>query len=430
MPKWSNFIRDLGTSGPPTLQGIYNLGFALRSEIPALFAKYLRVDAAQTFTSPEKAQGRSNLGVTIGTDVQAFDAGLASIAGLTTVADRMLYTTGADVYAVSAVTAFARSFLDDADAATARATIALGNVDNTSDANKPVSTAQQTALNLKANLASPPLTGTPTAPTAAPGTSTTQIATTAFVAAAAAVSARGHIFGLTLSNNVTDVVNDIDIAAGDASSSDTVPVPLVLASAITKRLDAAWAVGSGNGGLDTGSIADTTYHVFLIRRPDTGVVDALFSTSPTAPTLPANYTQFRRIGSIIRAAGTILAFTQLGNRFFLASAATDLSSASAASNVLLALTVPSGLVVLPVMSVNHTANTSTTTSTLIGHGDLAAAQMPLTDYSGVVAFAAVANVSGSVRTNTSRQVRYSIVISSGTVLASLWKTWGWVDINL
>ncbi len=34
---------------------------------------------------------------------------------------------------------------------------------------------------LKANLASPPLTGTPTAPTAAPGTNTTQIATTAFV---------------------------------------------------------------------------------------------------------------------------------------------------------------------------------------------------------------------------------------------------------
>jgi hypothetical protein len=38
--------------------------------------------------------------------------------------------------------------------------VGLGNVDNTSDANKPVSTAQQTALNLKANLASPTFTGT------------------------------------------------------------------------------------------------------------------------------------------------------------------------------------------------------------------------------------------------------------------------------
>jgi len=38
--------------------------------------------------------------------------------------------------------------------------VGLGNVTNTSDANKPVSTAQQTALDLKANLASPTFTGT------------------------------------------------------------------------------------------------------------------------------------------------------------------------------------------------------------------------------------------------------------------------------
>jgi hypothetical protein len=65
-----------------------------------------------------------------------------------------------------------------------KADVGLGNCDNTSDANKPVSTAQQTALNLKADLASPTLTGTPLAPTAAPGTSTTQLATTAFATTA------------------------------------------------------------------------------------------------------------------------------------------------------------------------------------------------------------------------------------------------------
>jgi hypothetical protein len=43
-----------------------------------------------------------------------------------------------------------------------KASVGLGSVDNTSDAAKPVSTAQQTALNLKANLASPAFTGTPT----------------------------------------------------------------------------------------------------------------------------------------------------------------------------------------------------------------------------------------------------------------------------
>lgn len=69
--------------------------------------------------------------------------------------------------------------------------VGLGNVDNTSDASKPVSTAQQAALDLKADLASPVLTGTPTAPTAAPGTNTAQIATTAHVFAA--VSAKANI---------------------------------------------------------------------------------------------------------------------------------------------------------------------------------------------------------------------------------------------
>jgi hypothetical protein len=62
--------------------------------------------------------------------------------------------------------------------------VGLGNVDNTADADKPVSTAAQTALDLKANLASPALTGTPTAPTATAGTNTTQVATTAFVGTA------------------------------------------------------------------------------------------------------------------------------------------------------------------------------------------------------------------------------------------------------
>lgn len=47
--------------------------------------------------------------------------------------------------------------------------VGLSNVDNTSDASKPVSTATQTALNLKANLASPTFTGTVTLPSTTNG---------------------------------------------------------------------------------------------------------------------------------------------------------------------------------------------------------------------------------------------------------------------
>jgi hypothetical protein len=61
----------------------------------------------------------------IGTNVQAQNAALQSIAGLTTVADRMIFTTGPDTYATATLTSFARTLLDDADAATARATLGL-----------------------------------------------------------------------------------------------------------------------------------------------------------------------------------------------------------------------------------------------------------------------------------------------------------------
>ena len=74
------------------------------------------------------ADARTNLGLAIGTNVQAYDAGLASIAGLTTAADRMIYTTASDVYAVATLTAAGRAILDDADATAQRTTLGLGGL--------------------------------------------------------------------------------------------------------------------------------------------------------------------------------------------------------------------------------------------------------------------------------------------------------------
>ena len=85
------------------------------------------------------------------------------------------------------VTTAGLALLDDVNAAAQRVTLGLGNVDDTSDVNKPISTATQTALNLKAPLASPLFTGDPKAPTAPPGTNTQQLASTAFVQAAVGV---------------------------------------------------------------------------------------------------------------------------------------------------------------------------------------------------------------------------------------------------
>ena len=58
-----------------------------------------------------------------GTNIVAFDAGLDSIASLVTSNDEMIYLTGSDAYAVTSLTPFARTMLDDANAAAVRATI-------------------------------------------------------------------------------------------------------------------------------------------------------------------------------------------------------------------------------------------------------------------------------------------------------------------
>jgi hypothetical protein len=71
---------------------------------------------------------RTNLGLAIGSNVQAYDAGLQSISGLTTSADQMIYTTASDTYATASLTAAGRAILDDADAAAQRTTLGLGTI--------------------------------------------------------------------------------------------------------------------------------------------------------------------------------------------------------------------------------------------------------------------------------------------------------------
>ena len=124
----------------------------------------------------------------------------------------------------------------------AKADVGLSNADNTSDAGKPISTATQlaldgkasavhshtianvtnlqTSLDAKAPLASPALTGTPTAPTQAQGNNSTRLATTAYVDTLGAAKAN-----LSHAHVITDVTGlpaaiDGKQAAGNYARTD------------------------------------------------------------------------------------------------------------------------------------------------------------------------------------------------------------------
>jgi hypothetical protein len=165
----------------------------------------------------------------------------------------------------------------------------------------------------------------------------------------------GYIYGLELSNNVADATNDIDFAIGAARDS-TDGYNLRLGSAITKRLDATFTAGTGGGGLDTGAKGNSTwYHVYLIRKDSDGTIDGLFSTSASAPTMPAGYTYKRRIGAIkTDSGGTIIPFLQYKDDFYWKSPPAldvDVSTLGTSRTNYTLASVPTGLVLIALVNV-------------------------------------------------------------------------------
>ena len=68
-----------------------------------------------------------------------------------------------------------------------------------------------------------------------------------------------YLAGLDVAVNSTDPDHDVDIASGwarDAADSED----MILLSALTKQIDAPWAVGTNAGGLDTGSLSANTLY--------------------------------------------------------------------------------------------------------------------------------------------------------------------------
>lgn len=188
---------------------------------------------------------------------------------------------------------------------------------------------------------------------------TTAITTTGTVFADASYF-QFYLGGLTLSNDGTTPNTIIDIAAGSAASDDNT-VMMKLAS-FTKTTG-AWALGTSNGCLDTGTVANATwYHVFLIERTDTGVVDVLCSTNASAPTFPTSYTKKRRVGSFkTNGAAAILAFKQVGNVYYWATATLDVTVATLSTTATsFPLNVPPGVKVQPICRYSFSNAAATT----------------------------------------------------------------------
>lgn len=241
----------------------------------------------------------------------------------------------------------------------------------------------------------------------------------------------GALFGLTLSTAGASPI--FGIARGSAADSTAV-TSMALGTPYTKTTS-AWTVGTGVGGLDAGIIANSTwYHVHIIKRPDTGVTDVLFSLSATAPTLPASYTLFRRIGSIrTNASGQWIKFIQDGDTFTWDVPPADITVGNpGTASIVRTLSTPPGVRVEAIVMLGFGAPAAADNPAAIYLSDLLIADLApnvgtgtLYVYSGA---GTITNASLVTRvfTNTASQIRSRLQLS-GAGTQVYFVTYGWVD---
>jgi len=155
---------------------------------------------------------------------------------------------------------------------------------------------------------------------------------------------QGFLNGLITSRNVTTPNTHIDIGVGSSWVGDRI---IQNVATFTKRLDAIWAAGTGNGGLFTGvRAANTWYHLFILRNDTTGVIDFGFGTTVNAANRPAGWTA-RLIWSVrTDASSNIIAYAQVEDNCIWATPPLDMNQVgaiSSANGTLYAISVPLGL---------------------------------------------------------------------------------------
>jgi len=148
---------------------------------------------------------------------------------------------------------------------------------------------------------------------------------------------RDHIGGCRL---LPDGTTELQVSAGQVvDDANTVMFNI----AALGKTGGSWAVGDGNGGLDTGVIAAGFYSVYGIHRSDTNVSDILLSLNATSPSMPTNYDSKRHLGFVeVDGSDQFIEHIQHENFTQRKTAATPLTSSSGTATLRTLNGVPTG----------------------------------------------------------------------------------------
>lgn len=337
-----------------------------------------------------------------GDNVQAYDAELAAIAGLTSAADKLPYFTGSGAAALANLPSFGRTLIANTTAALARTDLGLGTaaIVNTGLANGNVPTMDATGYR------------------AADGSQITNLSEIPD-----ASKAPGEM------SNGTDAAKDIDFAATYCRAENG--AVKITSTAMTKQIDASWVAGTNQGGLSSSlhplAAAITTLHGFDIVVG--GVADFGFDTDINAANLIADHsvTYYRRRGSLkTDATPDLPAFIQYGNKFILTNRVRNVYTTSpGTSENLVEMAVPLGLVVEVLMAATYHSN-STSYMLITGPAEAnVAASATSHDFYNNTASSVISNSNLSRFSDELGRVRYRG--SDGTIDRFWLFTLGWID---
>lgn len=257
---------------------------------------------------------------------------------------------------------------------------------------------------------------------------------------------RGHLWGLTLSNDAGRPTLDVNVTAGECRDTAN-GNNITLATEITKQTDADWAEGDDAGGFPQTALtltANTGYHVHLLLNATTGAVDMGFDTSVTAVNLladaavfAAGYTKYRRIGAIRTAAAatTILGFTHYhGGEFWLDVPVLDVTTTNPGTAAVTETltTVPIGVAMKAIVNVFYDGGSSSGAAYLSPLDTTDAVASVTAAPLGTVGFQDLGVDDGigqgpvGIWTNTSAQIRSRVSNSSASTRLEI-ATLGWID---